>query len=37
MLLMAENYRSLSVWDAVMSTPEAQRGFEAAGLRLAAA
>jgi hypothetical protein len=37
MLLMAENYRSLSVWDAVMSTPEARRGFEAAGLKLAAA
>ena len=34
MLLMAENYRSLTVWEAVMATPEAQRGFEAAGLRL---
>jgi hypothetical protein len=33
MLLMAENYRSLSVWEAVMSTVEARRGFEAAGLR----
>ncbi len=32
MLTMAENYRSGSVWDAMMSTPEAQRGMEAAGL-----
>jgi hypothetical protein len=32
-LLMAENYRSSSVWDAVMATPEAKRAIEAAGLR----
>jgi hypothetical protein len=33
MLLMAENERSQSVWEAVMSTPEASRGMERAGLR----
>jgi hypothetical protein len=33
-LLMAENCRTSSVWDAVMSTPEAGRAMEAAGLRL---
>jgi hypothetical protein len=33
MLLMAENLRSLSVWEAIMSTDEARRGFEVAGLR----
>jgi hypothetical protein len=32
-LLMAENYRSSSVWEAVMRTPEAKRAVEAAGLR----
>ncbi|MBV9504706.1 MAG: hypothetical protein JO323_06835 [Acidobacteriia bacterium] len=32
-LLMAENLRTYSVWDAIMSTAEAQRGLEAAGLR----
>ncbi len=31
MLLMAENARTGSVWEAVMSTPEAQRGMAAAG------
>ncbi|MGH9629641.1 MAG: glucoamylase family protein, partial [Bryobacteraceae bacterium] len=31
MLLMAENYRSESVWQAVMSSPEAIRGLKAAG------
>jgi hypothetical protein len=31
MLLMAENLRNRSVWDLVMSTPEAKRGMEAAG------
>ncbi len=31
MLLMAENLRSGSVWSKVMSTPEAIRGFKAAG------
>jgi hypothetical protein len=34
MLLMAENFRTASVWDSVMSTPEAKRAMEAAGLRL---
>jgi hypothetical protein len=34
MLLMAENTRSGAVWDAIMSTPEAQRGMEAVGLKL---
>ena len=33
MVLMAENLRSESVWDSVMSTPEAKRGMEAAGLQ----
>jgi hypothetical protein len=33
-LLMAENYRSSAVWDAVMGTPEAKRAVDAAGLRL---
>lgn len=33
-LLMAENFRTASVWNAVMSTPEAKRAMEAAGLRL---
>ncbi len=32
MLLMIENSRSGSVWDAVMSTAEARRGMEAVGL-----
>ena len=32
MLIMAENYRTGSVWEAVMSTPEARRGMAAAGL-----
>jgi hypothetical protein len=31
-LTMAENFRSGSVWNAMMSTPEAQRGMKAAGL-----
>jgi hypothetical protein len=34
MLLMAENARSGAVWQAVMSTREAQRGVEATGLNL---
>jgi hypothetical protein len=33
-LLMAENSRTSAVWDAVMSTPDAHRAMEAAGLRL---
>ena len=33
MLLMAENARTGSVWEAFMSTPEAQRGMEAAGFK----
>lgn len=33
MLLMAENARSGSVWDAVMSTPEAARAMKVAGFR----
>jgi hypothetical protein len=33
MLLMAENLRGGSVWNLVMSTPEAKRGMEAAGFR----
>ncbi len=33
MVLMAENARHASVWKAVMSTPEAQRGMKLAGLR----
>jgi len=32
MLTMAENLRTGSVWEAVMSTPEAQRGMAAVGL-----
>jgi hypothetical protein len=32
-LLMAENFRTSSVWDAIMSTAEARRGMEAADLR----
>jgi hypothetical protein len=32
MLLMAENLRGGSVWSKVMSTPEARRGMDAAGL-----
>jgi hypothetical protein len=32
MLIMAENYRTGSVWEAMMSNPEATRGMEAAGL-----
>jgi hypothetical protein len=32
MLIMAENFRTGSVWEAVMSTPEAQRGLAAAGI-----
>jgi hypothetical protein len=31
-LLMAENYRTGSVWDAMMSTDEAKRGMQAASL-----
>jgi hypothetical protein len=31
-LLMAENLRTGAVWETIMSTPEAQRAFEAAGL-----
>ncbi|MBC8164529.1 MAG: hypothetical protein H7Y20_01510 [Bryobacteraceae bacterium] len=31
MLLMAENLRTGSVWETIMSTPEASRGFTAAG------
>lgn len=34
MLLMAENARTGSVWNSVMSSPEAQRGMQSAGLRL---
>jgi hypothetical protein len=37
MVLMAENLRSASVWDAVMSTSEARRGMRVAGLRTFAA
>lgn len=33
MLLMAENARSGAIWQAVMSTPEAQHAMDAAGLR----
>jgi hypothetical protein len=33
-LIMAENFRTSSVWDAVMSTPEAARAVKAAGLQL---
>jgi hypothetical protein len=33
MLLMAENTRTGSVWEAVMSTPEARRGMAAAGFK----
>lgn len=33
MVLMAENLRGASVWDAVMSTPESKRGMHSAGLR----
>jgi hypothetical protein len=33
-LLMAENLRSATVWNAVMSTPEAKTAMEAAGLHL---
>lgn len=33
MVLMAENLRNASVWDAIMSTTEAKRGMAAAGLR----
>jgi hypothetical protein len=33
MLLMAENLRGGSIWRHVMSTPEARRGMEAAGLQ----
>jgi hypothetical protein len=36
MLLMAENARTGSVWEAFMSTPEAQRGMAAAGFKSAA-
>jgi hypothetical protein len=32
MLTMAENHRTGSVWEAMMSTPEAQRGMQVAGL-----
>jgi hypothetical protein len=32
-LLMAENFRAGSVWQLVMSTPQAQRGMKAAGFR----
>jgi hypothetical protein len=34
MLLMAENARTGSVWDAVMSTQEAKSGMSAVGLKL---
>jgi hypothetical protein len=37
MLMMAENLRSESVWEMIMSTPEAKRGMELAGLRTAVA
>jgi hypothetical protein len=33
LLLMAENARSGSVWEAVMSTSEARRAMDAVGLR----
>jgi hypothetical protein len=33
MLLMAENMRSQSVWNDIMATSEAQRGFQLAGLQ----
>ena len=33
MLLMAENLRSQSLWSAMMSAPEVQRGFAAVGFR----
>ncbi|MBV8732037.1 MAG: hypothetical protein JO336_19695 [Acidobacteriia bacterium] len=33
-LIMAENFRTSSVWDVVMSTPEAARAVKAAGLQL---
>jgi hypothetical protein len=36
MLLMAENLRTQSVWNAIASTPEATRAFTAAGLKLIA-
>lgn len=32
MLIMAENFRTGAVWEAMMSNPEAQRGMKAAGL-----
>lgn len=32
MLLMAENQRTQAVWKAIMATPEAERGFQLAGL-----
>ena len=35
MLMMAENYRSESVWRAMMAAPEVRRGFAAAGFRRA--
>jgi hypothetical protein len=34
MLLMAENTRTAGIWQSVMSTAEAKRGMDAAGLRL---
>jgi len=34
MLLMAENARTGAIWQSVMSTPDAQRGMDLAGLRL---
>jgi hypothetical protein len=36
MMLMAENVRSGSVWDAIMSTREAKYGMAAVGLKLRA-
>ena len=36
-LLMTENMRTGSVWDSVMSTPQAKRAIEAVGLRTIAA
>jgi hypothetical protein len=34
MLMMAENTRSEQIWDSIMSTPEAKRGMDLAGLRI---
>ena len=35
LLLMAENWRTTSVWSSIMSTPEAHRAMDAVGLKLA--